>query len=251
LISRKERQTETVLLKQRRDAMRVADIMTTDVVTVRPETSVREVARILLERRISGVPVVDEEDRPLGIVSEGDLVRRIETGTQTRRSWWLDFFGGGDAQAGRFTKEHGHTAGQVMTRTVVTTTEEVGLEEVARLLEKHRVKRLPVLWDGKVVGIVSRANLLRGLAASEPRPMSAGAPATDRDIRKAILDRISAAGVAPGFVDATVTGGKVQLWGITHSDVEERAAIVAAEEVPGVVAVESNLGRVPTYAWGY
>jgi CBS domain-containing protein len=225
--------------------------MTTDVVTVRPETGVREVARILLERGISGFPVVDEEERPLGIISEGDLVRRIETGTETRRSWWLDLFSGGDAQASRFTKEHGHTAEQVMTRTLVTTTEEVGLEEVARLLEMHRVKRLPVLRDGKVVGIVSRANLLRGLAASEPRPEPAGSVATHRDIRKAVLDRLKEAGIVPGLVDATVTGGKVQLWGIAHSDVEERASIVAAEEVPGVVAVESHLGRVPDYAWGY
>lgn len=230
--------------------MRVADIMTTDVITVRPDATVREIARLLLERGISAVPVIDGENRPVGIVSEGDLVRRVETGTETKRSWWLDFFSGADAKPERFAKEHGHRAEQVMSRELVTTTEDASLADVARLLEKHRVKRLPVLRDGRLVGIVSRANILRGLVTAAPQ-IAARSPASDRDIRKAVLDRLSDAGIAPGFVDVTVTDGRVQLWGVARNDAEERAAVVAAEEVAGVVAVESNLGRVPTYAWGY
>jgi CBS domain-containing protein len=211
---------------------------------------VREVARILMDRGISAVPVVDDKGRPLGIVSEGDLVRRTELGTETRRSWWLDLFGDPDERAVRFTKEHGRTAEQVMSRELITTTEDASLAEVARLLEKHRIKRLPVLRDGRVVGIVSRANILRGFASVEEK-QSAAAPAGDLDIRKAVLAKLSELGIAPGLVDVTVSAGTVQLWGTTRSDAEERAAIVAAEEVPGVTDVESHLGRLPTYALSY
>jgi CBS domain-containing protein len=230
--------------------MRVAEIMTGDVVTVGPKTGVREIARLLLDRGFSAVPVVDETGRPLGIVSEGDLVRRVETGTETRRSWWLGLFGDPDERAGRFAKEHGHTAEQVMTRRLVTTTEDATLAEVARLLEKHRIKRLPVLRDGRIVGIVSRANILRGLAAAEPVRTSA-TPAGDLEIRKAIMEKLSDSGITQGLVDVTVSEGKVHLWGVTHSDVQERAAIVAAEEVSGVGNVESHLGRIPAYASSY
>ena len=230
--------------------MRVADIMTSGVVTVRPDTSVREVAKILLDRSISAVPVVDDEGRPLGIVSEGDLVRRTELGTGTRRSWWLDLFGDPDERAIRFTREHGRTAEQVMSREVVTTTEDAGLAEVARLLEKHRIKRVPVLRDGRIVGIVSRANILRGFASVEEK-QPAAKPASDLEIRKAVLAKLSELSIAPGLVDVTVSAGTVQLWGTTRSDAEERAAIVAAEEVSCVTAVESHLGRLPTYALSY
>jgi CBS domain-containing protein len=231
-------------------AMRVADIMTSDVVTVRPETNVREVARILLDRGISAVPVVDDDGRPLGIVSEGDLVRRTELGTGTRRSWWLDLFGDPDERAVRFAREHGRTAEQVMSRELITTTEDASLAEVARLLEKHRIKRVPVLRDGRIVGILSRANILRGFASLEEKQPVA-APAGDLEIRRAVLSNLSGAGIAAGLVDVTVSAGRVQLWGTTRSDAEERAAIVAAEEAPGVTAVESHLGRLPGYALSY
>ena len=229
--------------------MRVAEIMTTNVVTVGPKTGVRDIAKLLLDRGISAVPVVDETGHPLGIVSEGDLVRRVETGTETRKSWWLRMFGDPDETAGRFAKEHGHTAEQVMTRRLMTTTEDASLAEVARLLERHRVKRLPVVRDGRIVGIVSRANILRGLAAAEPVP--SGMPAGDLEVRQAVLKKLSDLGIASGLVDVTVSGGSVHLWGVTHSDVQERAAIVAAEEVAGVGAVESHLGRIPSYAASY
>jgi CBS domain-containing protein len=230
--------------------MRVADIMTPAVVTVRPETSVREVARILLDRGISAVPVVDDAGRPLGIVSEGDLVRRFEIGTETRRSWWLNLFDDPEKRASRFAKEHGRTAEQVMSRELIATTEDASLADVARLLEKHRIKRVPVLRDGRIVGIVSRANILRGLASVEAAPPAA-APADDLQIRKGVLAKLSQAGFAPGLVDVTVSAGKVQLWGTTRSEVEERAAIVAAGEVPGVGAVESHLGRIPGFGVAY
>ena len=230
--------------------MRVADIMTTGVITVTPETSVREVARILVERGISAVPVVDDQARPLGIVSEGDLVRRIEIGTETRRSWWLDLIGDPDANAVRFSREHGRTAEQVMSRKLITTREDATLAEVAGLLEKHRIKRVPVLRDGWIVGIVSRANLLRARVSVEPVPIAAPTGG-DREVRQAVLKAILNAGVAPGLVDVTVSEGKVHLWGAASSDAAARAAMVASEEVPGVVAVESHLGRLPGYALSY
>ena len=231
--------------------MQAADMMTSNVLTVRPDMPVREVAKLLIDHQISAVPVVDEADRPVGIVSEGDLVRRTEIGTETGRSWWLDLFTSTENRASRFLKEHGHTAGQVMSRKLVTVAEDTPLPEIARLLEKHRIKRVPVLRDGRIVGIVSRANILRGLAAAEPAPVPTGTSADDREIRRAVLRHLSDAGVAPTVGDATVTNGRVELWGIARDDVEERAAIAAAEEVPGVVSVESNLGRVPDYTWGY
>lgn len=231
--------------------MRVADVMTLNIVTVRPSASVREVARILLDHRISAVPVVDEQDRPVGIVSEGDLLRRVETGTETKRSWWLDLLSDPEDRALRFVREHGHTAEQVMSRELITTTEEADLAEVARLLEKHGIKRLPVLRDGRIVGVVSRADILRGFASAEPKLPTGGAPGDDRQIRKAVLDALSGMGIAPGPINATVSDGRVQLWGAVRSEADERAAIVAAEEVPGVVVVESHLSHHLNYAWGY
>lgn len=227
--------------------MRVADIMTTDVITERLDAIVRGIAGHLLERGISAMPVIDGENRPVWIVSEGNLLRRVETGTATKQSWWLNLSNGADAKPERFAKKDGHRAEQVMSRELVTTTEDVRLADVGRLLGNHRVKHLRVLRDGRLVGIVSRANILRALVTAAPQ-IAARSLGGDRDIRKAVLDRLSDAGIAPGLVDATVKDGRVQLWGVARNDAEERAAIVAAGEVAGVVAAESNLGRVPAFA---
>jgi len=165
--------------------MRAMDVMTTDVITVDPETTVQALATLLAERGISGAPVVDASGRLVGIVSEGDLLHRAEIGTarrhrERRRSWWLDHFA---AELARdYVKSHGRTVKDIMTRDVVTVTEDTDLGEVAALLEAKRIKRVPVTRDGKVIGIISRANLVRALAATKGAPPREGED-DDRTIR--------------------------------------------------------------------
>lgn len=220
--------------------MQATDVMTTRVVTVRPDTSVREVARILLSNRISAVPVVDTEDRVLGMLSEGDLMRRAETGTDDRRSWWLSLLA--DDRAEAFVKSHGMRARDVMTRKVVSVSENAPLGEVATLLERHRIKRVPVVRGGRLVGIVSRANLLHGLVA-----MRAGtaAPRGDREIRAAIMDTVTKAGIPTHFINVVVADSTAHLGGVTQSEQERDAVRVAAETAPGIKRVENRLFVLP------
>jgi len=158
--------------------MRARDVMTPDVITVDPDTSVQAVAKLLSERGISGVPVVDAADQLVGIVSEGDLLHRVETGTDRRperltgrrRSWWLDTIASNEELARDYAKSHGRTAKDVMTRDVISVTDTTELADVAMLLETKRIKRVPVLRDGRLVGIVSRANLVRALAVTKSDP---------------------------------------------------------------------------------
>jgi CBS domain-containing protein len=219
--------------------MLAKDVMTTNVITVSPETSVQEVAQCLLERGISAVPVVDAAGKLLGIVSEGDLMRRSETGTERKPSWWLDMVSSTEDKAREYVKSHGTHARDVMTRQLVTTTEDATLEEIATLLEKHHIKRVPVVRGGKVVGIVSRANLLRGLIAKREQP--AAPTHDDRALRDAVTRAIEATGARAHLVSVMVSGGKVQLWGAVDSTEEKDAIRVAAETVPGVQAVDENL----------
>jgi CBS domain-containing protein len=214
--------------------------MTTQVVTVMPDSGVREVARILLSNRISAVPVVDTENRVLGMLSEGDLMRRAETGTDDRRSWWLALLA--DDRAEAFVKSHGMRARDVMTREVVSVSENAPLGEVATLLERHRIKRVPVVRGGKLVGIVSRANLLHGLVAWRA---GAAAPGGDREIRAAIMDAVTKAGIPTHFINVVVADGTAHLWGATQSEQERDAVRVAAETAPGVKRIENHLFVLP------
>jgi len=220
--------------------MRAGDVMTTKVVTVSPETAVRTIAQTLVERGISAVPVVDGAGRLLGIVSEGDLMRRAEAGTERQPSWWLDLLASPEEKARDYSRAHGLTARDVMSREVVTVEEDSPLASVAALLERHRIKRVPVVRDGALVGIVSRANLLHGLIAAQPAPASA-TKTDDAAIRERILAAIAEAGLAEPYVNPVVSGGRVQLWGLVSSEAEKDALRVAAETAPGVVAVENNV----------
>jgi CBS domain-containing protein len=223
--------------------------MTAKVITVSPDTPVEQVARILLDHRISGVPVVDAQNRILGIVTEGDLMRRPDLETERRRPWWLGMFADERARAEEYTRSHGSRAEHVMTRNVVTVTEDTTVSEIARLLERHRIKRVPVVRDGRLVGLVSRANLIQGLAAARP---PAPAPAMDdRSIREQItrtLDREPWVTHSP--LNVIVTHGVVQLWGFVESVQERNAIRLAVSNVPGVVAVEDHLGTVQPWLWG-
>jgi CBS domain-containing protein len=222
--------------------MQARDVMTRNVVTVTPETSVGEIARLLLEKRISGVPVVDAHGRLVGIVSEGDLVRRLEDEGESGRSWWLGLLATPEERAEAYVRAHGRRAADVMTKNVITVTPDTPLAAVARLLEERHIKRVPVVENGKVVGIVSRADLLRALAARETEATSADDRALrerlDRELEKAGLDYHP-------YVNIVVADGVVHLWGIVSSRREAEALKLAAENVEGVKAVESHLAVRP------
>jgi CBS-domain-containing membrane protein len=221
--------------------MKAADVMVTNVITVGPEASVQDLAQILLNARISGVPVVGPDGKLLGIVSEGDLMRRAETGTGRRRPWWLALFTGRETLAVEFVKEHSRRVADIMTRDVVTATADTPLSTIARLLERNAIKRLPIVSDGKVIGIVSRANLVQALASAGKRTQLA-APADDSTIRDHVLDRLNAEPwMKPSLINVTVHDGTVELWGIVDSASERKAVHIAAEVAPGVRAVNDNL----------
>lgn len=224
--------------------MRARDLMTKDVITVRPDASVRDVAQILLSHRISAVPVTDGDEKLIGIVSEGDLLRRSETGTERPKSWWLDLIASPEDRANDYVKSHAVHVRDVMTANVVTVEQDAPIAQVATLLEEKRIKRVPVTQDGRVVGIVSRADLLRGLATAKIDQLAPG----DDAIRDAIVKRMrNEAGVRDWLMNVTVADGVVHMWGGVRSEAERRAARVAAESVSGVREVEDHLTLVSDY----
>ena len=221
--------------------MKATDVMTTNVVTVGPETSVQQVAHILLARHISAVPVVSQNGELLGIVSEGDLMRRTETATVRRRSWWLELLTSDETSAAEFVRSHSGKVTDVMTRKVVTAGSESSLAEIATLLERNGIKRVPIVKDGKVVGIVSRANLLQALA-SERRDIPAATATNDATIRDNVIARLkgqSWTGTWP--INIIVHNGTVELWGLVGSEAEKAGVRVIAEESEGVCAINNNL----------
>ena len=227
--------------------MLAKDVMTTNVITVAEDTAIEDIAKLLLEQGISGLPVLDAEGRLLGIVSEGDLIRRREGESGGGGSWWLNLLSSDVDRARDFIKVHGHKAGDVMTRDVIAVDDDTPVGEVARILEKRRIKRVPVLRDGKLVGLISRANLLHGLVAQKKHP-PAEPSADDRTIRKKILDLVAHEDwVSHGAINVLVNDGVVELWGLVDSDDERKALRIAVEEVAGVREVRDHLGSVPPY----
>jgi CBS domain-containing protein len=233
-------------LSTREEIMKAKDVMTTNVVTVGPEMAVDEVAKKLLAHGISGVPVVAADGRILGMVSEGDLVRRAETGTQRQRSWWLRVFADNATLATDYAKAHGRTAQDVMATEVVSVEPSTSLAEIADLLEQRRIKRVPVVDGGKLVGIISRANLVRALVAAGTMPATADSDTVIRDALSAALKTQPWATV--GKSNIVVKDGIVHLWGLVQSDAERRALRVAAENIPGVRGVKDHLSVEIHYA---
>jgi CBS domain-containing protein len=220
--------------------MKAQDVMTAPVVTVAPEAPVPEIAALLIERQISAVPVVDG-GAVVGIVSEGDLLRRGETRTERRRPGWLEMLLNRDIQAAGFVKEHGTCARDVMTADVIAVAPDTDLAEIARILERRRIKRVPVIDKGRLVGIVSRANLLRGLVAYRHSPAGFDAK-SDPDLARAVEERLSReAWVDLRRINIVVTDGVVHLWGAIDSAERRRALALAAAEIPGVKRVEDHL----------
>lgn len=224
--------------------MQASDVMTADVITVRSDIPVAEVARILLERRISAVPVTDDSGQVMGIVSEGDLMRRPESDTIAHRSWWLGLLTAPKDEARRYLKTYGRHARDVMSREVITVHGDAPLDEIATILEEHHIKRVPVLdRSGRLVGIVSRADLLRGLAIAEPGPTPS---ASDRELRTAVAAAVrDHTGSDDIYIGVGVRDGVVHLWGGVEEPLHKDAARVAAENVPGVRGVENRIRVFP------
>jgi len=220
--------------------MQARDVMTQPVITVSPDTSIWEAIRVMLQHKISGLPVIDQSGALAGVITEGDFLRRAETGTVRRRPRWIEFLIG----PGKLAREYVHASGrrveEVMTTEVYSVSEDTPLDEVASLMERHRIKRLPVVRGQRVVGIITRANLLRALVKAA-KPQSAQ-PSNDSTIRSQLLSHLEQQGWAPvGAIDVTVKSGVVTLSGVISDEKQRQALCVAAENIPGVKKVEDEL----------
>ena len=229
--------------------MRAHQIMTRSVITVTPEATIVEAANIMLQKHVSGLPVVDAAGKLVGVVSEGDFIRRSEIGTQRKRGRWLRFILGPGKSASDFVHEHGRKVCEVMTKSPLTITEDTALEEIVELMEKNNVKRLPVIRGDKVVGIVSRANLLQAvasLAREVPDPT-----ADDDHIRNRVIDAMEKNDWCPFGLSVIVKDGIVHLSGVITEERSRQAAVVAAETVQGVKQVHDHLCWVDTMSGMY
>jgi len=227
--------------------MQARDVMSTPVISVTEEASVADVARLLLRKGISAVPVLGADGGLLGIVSEGDLVRRVESGTEREPSWWLRLFGDTEERVRDYAKTHGRRVTDVMTRVVKTVDEDASLADIAALLERERIKRVPVMRGNEVVGIVSRANLLHGLASTPAKaPAAAEGEAGDRSLRARVDEEMRDAGIDTSFVNVVVSDRVAWLWGAVRSEGQLEAARIAAERVMGdAKAVQNRLSVFP------
>jgi CBS domain-containing protein len=229
--------------------MRAHQIMTRPVITVTPETTIVEAANTMLQKHVSGLPVVDASGKLVGIVSEGDFIRRSEIGTQRKRGRFLKFILGPGREAADFVHEHGHKVSEIMTEDPITVSEDATLERIVELMEKNNVKRVPVTRDDKVVGIVSRSNLLlavASLAREIPDPT-----ADDDHIRNRVIDAIEKNDWCPFGLSVIVRDGIVHLSGVITEERSRKAAVVAAENVTGVVKVHDHLCWVDTMSGMY
>jgi CBS domain-containing protein len=224
--------------------MEAQDVMTRNVVAVGPDTTVGEIAAMLVRHRISAVPVVSGDEQLLGIVTQTDLAHRSETGTEKRRKWWLEAFADPDVKAREYVKSHGLKAQDVMTRHVVSVQQTDDLAEVADALDSHRIRQVPVVSKGKIVGMISRADIVRKLAETKVAPT--GAQPDNGTLQKAIWDEIKAQSwLKTAFVNLAVKDGVVELWGAVDSIEQRQALRVLVEGVPGVRKVEDNVALFP------
>ena len=218
--------------------MRVKDVMTPNVICIGADEPVLKAARLMLQNHISGLPVIDKDGELVGIVTEGDFLRRSELGTQRRRPKWLEFIIGPGRLAQEYTHSSGRKVEEIMTPEPRTIGEDETLEAVVNAMERHHVKRLPVTRGGRVVGIISRANLMHALASLSRNTISP--PGGDSAIRDKILAAIGKQNWAPR-INVIVNGGVAELHGVITDDRERAGLIVAAENVPGVKRVRDHL----------
>lgn len=229
--------------------MQAHDIMTKKVISAAEDSTVEQITAMMMKNHISAVPILDRKGAVVGLVSEGDLMRRVEGAGKGHKSWWLSLFSGPQSSASDFVAMRGRHAKNIMTRDVKVVAPDTPVADIARLLEEKRIKRVPVVKDGQLVGIVSRANLLQALAASPVVELDDRTG--DREKRDIILGALAEVpGLDPAQLNVVVEGDHVDVWGIASSDAEEKAARVAIDNIKGLGQVSINLGRVPNYAWG-
>lgn len=220
--------------------MKAKDVMTRTVVSIDQDATVLQAARLMLQHHISGLPVVDKQGALVGVLSEGDFLRRSETHTERRRSRWLEFLMGPGRIAGDYVHSHGNKVSEVMSSDLKTVGEEASLEDIVALMEKHRIKRVPVLRAGKLVGIVTRSNLMHAMV-SLARVASPGAQ-SDAAIREKLLAEFKKQQWAPvATTNVVVHDGVVDLWGMIIDERQRNALKVAAENIPGVTGVKDHL----------
>ena len=218
--------------------MHASQAMTHPAVTVPADATVFAAADILLGSRISAAPVVDADGKLIGIVSEADLMNRPEVGTVPAKSWLLRLLADESRLARDYIRSHSHRVTDVMTREVITVGEHTPLAEIAALFLRHHVKRVPVVRDGKIIGIVSRANLLQGLLARQPSP--AKSSEEDASIRKNVYAELAKQPWGSGITNVVVDNGVVHLWGSVASTDVKDAVRVTVENVGGVQRVVNN-----------
>lgn len=225
--------------------MKASDVMAKDVVTVDPQTTVKDIAELMTKHRISGVPVVDADGRLVGIVSETDLLHRAETGTERRRKWWLGAFVDADRLAREYAASHAHRAADIMSTGVVTVDAATDLAEVADLLERRNLQRVPVMSDGKLRGMLTKGDLVRALAA-RLRATTAGPAGNPQEILAAIHGRIRReAWLDTSLININVEGAVVELSGLAASADQRRALRLLVEDTPGVGGVEDRMTLKP------
>ncbi|MGA2567101.1 MAG: CBS domain-containing protein [Pseudolabrys sp.] len=220
--------------------MKAEDVMTREVISIDPDSTVLQAARLMLQHHISGLPVIDKEGNLVGVLSEGDFLRRRETKTEKRHSRWLEFLMGPGRIAAEYSHSHGSKVSEVMTKEVQTVDETTALEDIVDLMERHRIKRVPVLCGGQVVGIITRSNLMHAMVslARVAQPAATG----DAAIRDQLLAEMQKEKWAPAAsANVVVHDGVVELWGVIIDERQREALKVAAENIPGVKAVKDHL----------
>ena len=227
--------------------MKASDVMTPDVISADPDATVLQAARYMLQHHISGLPVIDQTGKLVGILSEGDFLRRRETRTEHKRSRWLEFLMGPGKMAAEYTHTHGSKVAEVMTRDVYTVSDDASIEDIVRLMERRRIKRVPVMHGNKVVGIVTRSNLMHAMV-SLSRGQSKAA-SSDAAIREKLLAEIKKEKLAPSsMINVVVRNGVVELWGAIVDERQRDALKVAAENIPGVKEVKDHLAWVEVHS---
>jgi CBS domain-containing protein len=226
--------------------MIASDVMTRNVISIAPDATVEDAAQRMLTHGISGLFVVDAKDDLAGVVTEGDFLRRDELGTERHRPWWLRLLVSPSRQAADFFQAHGRHVRDVMTEDVISVAHDAPLEDVVEAMERRSIKRVPVTRDGRVVGVLSRSDLLRALVGRTRN--AAPVHADDRVIRAAIMDALEAQPWAPTTtLNVTVEDGVVDLWGTISSDEERHGIRVLAENTAGVKAVHDHLVYIEPY----
>lgn len=225
--------------------MNARDVMTRNVISIDPDSTVLQAARLMLQHRISGLPVIDKGGNLVGVLSEGDFLRRQETRTERKRSRWLEFLMGPGSVASEYTHSHGNKVSEVMSTELQTVDENAGLEDIVELMERHQIKRVPVMCGSEVVGIITRSNLMRAMVSMARVTPAQASAKDDGAICEQLLAVLQKEDWAPAaMTDVVVRDGIVELWGVVLDERQREALKVAAENIPGVKAVKDHMAWV-------